>query len=74
MNLCSDKWKEDNFLYKNITIVLIDTLEQCGLKERKLGNTFTADGVNKNGNTVSSSLDHIYLSEDLEKKPQHQNF
>ena len=68
MNLCSDKWKEDNFLYKNIASALIDTLEQCGLKERKLGNTFTADGVNKNGNTVSSSLDHIYLSEDLERK------
>ena len=41
MNLCSDKWKEDNFLYKNISSILIETLDQCGLNERKLGTSYS---------------------------------
>ena len=68
MNLCSDKWKEDNFLYKNISSILIETLDQCGLNERKLGTTFTADGLSKAGSVVTSAIDHIYVSDDLEKK------
>ena len=68
MNLCSEKWKEINYIYKNIANILINTLEQCGLNERKLGTTFTADGLNKNGDVVMSSLDHIYVSSDLERK------
>ena len=68
MNLCSEKWKEVNFIYKNVANMLINTLEQCGLRERELGTTYTADGLNKNGDVVTSAIDHIYVSADLESK------
>ena len=68
MNLCSEKWKEVNYIYKNVSSILINTLEQCGMNERKLGTTFTADGLNKNGEVVMSSIDHIYVSIDMEEK------
>ena len=59
MNFCSEKWKEEKFLYKNIAAGLFETMEQCGLDERKLGITFTADFLSKNGNVMESCLDHI---------------
>ena len=68
MNLCSEKWKEDKFSYKNIANILIETLEQCGLNIRNLGTTFTADGLRADGNVVMSAIDQIYVSDDLEEK------
>ena len=64
-NLCSRVWRNEEYKYKRISEELLDTLNQCGLKEIQLGNTYMADRLSKEGQTISSALDHVYLSTTL---------
>ena len=45
--------------------VLKNSLVENGLICKPLGDTFTSDILQKNGNVATSALDHIYLSESL---------
>ena len=47
---------------------LKSTLTQCGLEKKDLGIMYLADRLNKEGDTISSALDHIYTSTDLKCK------
>ena len=47
--------------------LLKKNLEENGLKVRDIGNTFTSDIIQKNGNIASSAIDHIYVSKELEE-------
>ena len=58
-NLCSEKWGSPNFEYKSIAEELINTLEQCGLKARTMGKTYTADGASPDESIAMTSIDHI---------------
>ena len=64
-NLCSRVWRNEEYKYKRISEELLDTLNQCRLKEIQLGNTYMADRLSKEGQTISSALDHVYLSTTL---------
>ena len=65
-NLCSLKWDSPGFLQRRIAEEIRETLIQCGLVQLPLGITYVADRLNDDGSEITSSLDHIYLSVDLE--------
>ena len=46
---------------------LQDTITQCGLVNIDLGDTYIADRLNKEGQHITSALDHIYMTMSLEK-------
>ena len=58
-NLCSNKWKDLNFLNKKMSIQLIGVLEACGLQIMQTGPTFIADHIHSNGTTTESWIDHV---------------
>ena len=62
-NLCSLKWKDEDFLHKSIADPILKIIEQCGLKEAQLGKTYLGDHVQSNGEIAESGLDHIYVTE-----------
>ena len=62
-NLCSTKWKDPNFVHKNISTPLLNCLDQNGIKIHNVGNTYLADHILKNGTIPESALDHMYYSE-----------
>ena len=62
-NLCSTKWKDPNFVHKNISTPLLNCLDQNGIKIHNVGNTYLADHILKNGTIPESALDHVYYSE-----------
>ena len=66
MNLCSRKWNQDKFKDKRVAEILRSSLEENGLVCRYLGDTFSSDIVQKNGNITTSALDHVYLTEHLD--------
>ena len=65
-NLCSQKWKESNYPHKLIANCLMDTLEQCGLTQKDVGETYLANHTQANGKVASSAIDHIYCSKAME--------
>ena len=64
-NLCSEKWAEPDYVHQILAEEIKSTLALCGLKIAELGQTYLADRLSEQGNTIRSSLDHIYFSEDL---------
>ena len=66
VNMCSTKWKNEDFKLKTVAQELIGTLAQCGLTQVELGHTYLADRLNVMGQPIESSLDHIYISAELE--------
>ena len=69
-NLCNLKWDTQGYSYRKISDELRDTLTQCGLSEKKLGITYTADRLTEDGSEITSALDHVYLSQDLIKNTE----
>ena len=43
MNLNANKWHDAGFLQKNISIPLMECIEQNGLKIEDVGNTYQSD-------------------------------
>ena len=41
--------------------LLKNKIEECGMINLELGETFTSDIVQKNSNIATSALDHIYI-------------
>ena len=66
-NVCASKWNESNFKHKNVAEEIKGSLAQCGMFNFPLGHTYQADRLSKNGETIESSLDHVYLSSNLEE-------
>ena len=66
-NLCSDKWKMDNYNMKSIANPLLECLEQNGLQIQYVGKTYQADHTSADGTVASSALDHVYSSKNIEK-------
>ena len=64
-NLCSKKWKDPEYIHRKIAEEMLDTLDQCGLENIELGDTYLADRLNKEGLPISSALDHVYMSSGL---------
>lgn len=64
-NLCSEKWEEPEYIHQVLAEELKGTLALCGLKIAKLGQTYLADRLTEQGNTIRSALDHIYFSQEL---------
>ena len=67
-NLCSNKWRGEDFDKKNISQPLIQCLEQNGLKIRDIGTTYQSDHIQSNGKIAHTALDHVYTSENLEDR------
>ena len=67
-NLCSDKWFSTDFGNKKVAKSLQCTLERCGLKIAKIGNTFQSDHLKSNGAICESAIDHVYYSADFEHR------
>ena len=64
-NLCSQKWNEPEFANKNVAAILKNMLEQEGLVNLDVGNTYQSDHVQANGKIAISALDHVYCSKNL---------
>ena len=67
-NLCSEKWLEPNYINQDTAEELKSTLALCGLNIAALGKTYMADRLTEQGETISSCLDHVYFSKDLEAR------
>ena len=67
-NLCSEKWKSDKYLKKNISTPLLECLVQSGMKFADIGPTFQADHALPDGRVAESSIDHVYFSESMEEE------
>ena len=61
-NLCSQKWRDPNYTHKLLANFLIDTLDQCGLTQKNVGETYMANNTQANGQVATSAIDHIYCS------------
>ena len=59
VNLCSSKWSDTNYVRKNISTPLLESINQHGLMIANVGPTYQADHVLKDGSTPESSLDHV---------------
>ena len=64
-NLCSTKWNDHDFKLKIVAEEIKSTLAQCGMVNIELGHTYLADRMSKEGLPIQSSLDHIYMSDEL---------
>ena len=64
-NVCASKWNESNFKHKNVAVEIKGSLAQCGMFSVPLGHTYQADRLSENGETIESSLDHVYLSSNI---------
>ena len=49
VNLCTTKWKNEDFTYKTVANILINTLTQQGLEVRDVGPTYYSDHIQRNG-------------------------
>ena len=67
-NLCTKKWKESGFVYKNIYQVLNTTLERNDVRINDVGTTYTSDHLQSNNTFTESSLDHVYNSNSINNK------
>ena len=64
-NLCSNKWRDLNFLNRKIANQLTETLDANGLICIPVGATFLANQCQMSGEFTESWLDHVYHSEDM---------
>ena len=60
-NLDANKWNEEKFLHRKVSIILRDTLEANDMKILKVANH-----VQKNGNIAVSAIDHVYNSSNID--------
>ena len=67
-NLCTEKWSELDYVHQLQAEELKSTLALCGLRIAELGQTYLADRLSEQEETISSSIDHIYFSQDLENR------
>ena len=67
-NLDINKWDDLNFLHKNVSTIIRDTLSQNGISIYFLGDTYVANHAQQNGNIAHSTIDHIYAFT-LPKRP-----
>ena len=67
-NLDSNKWNEEKFLHKKVSTILRDSLDANDIRILKVGNSYLANHVQKNGNIAVSAIDHVYCSSNLEEK------
>ena len=67
-NLCSLKWKEEKYVKNNIAIHFKNAIEQCGLFNQPIGNTYMADHQSANGDVSESAIDHVYHSKGIMEK------
>ena len=67
-NLDANKWRGEKFLHAKVAKVFFNTIEQNGLSILNVGNTYMADHAQKNGKVAESSIDHVYVNEDLKKQ------
>ena len=61
---------ECNFKLKSIADEIKGSLAQSGMFSVPLGHTYQADRLSDNGDPIVSSIDHIYLSANLEDYTQ----
>ena len=59
------KWADPNKKKNNVAECLKNKIEECGLVNLDLGETFTSDIVQKNGKISTSAIDHINISPQL---------
>ena len=65
-NVCALKWSDPNRKTNKVAELLKNKIEECGMINLEIGETFTSDIVQKNGAIASSALDHIYISSRME--------
>ena len=65
MLICAIKWDDPNIKMTETAEELKSSLAQYGLISISLGNTYLADRLDNEGNTIQSALDHIYVSENM---------
>ena len=53
------------FEFHYLNVPLFIWITQCGLLNIELGDTFMADRLNKEGQPITSTLDHIYMIKSL---------
>ena len=68
MNLCSTQWDHPKFTNRYLSEQLRGSLAQNGMKNADLGYTYLADRLSEDGNTIQSSIDHIYYSRKIEER------
>ena len=66
-NLCADSWEEDDYDRKSTSQPLLRCLELNGIQVQKVGATYQADHMSKNGSVAQSALDHVYTSESIKE-------
>ena len=64
-NICAKKWEDPKIKLTETAEELKSSLAQCGLTNIDLGNTYLADRLDNQGNTIQSALDHIYVNDSL---------
>ena len=67
-NLCSIKWNVEKYVKGNIAIHIKNAVEQCGLLNQLIGNTYIADHITQNGEIPESAIDHVYHSKNIKEK------
>ena len=64
-NMCLRKWKEQVFKNKIIEEELQDILNQCGLVNIDMGDTYLENRLVKDCMTIISAIDHLYVSQSM---------
>ena len=67
-NICTNKWNNPQYKHHRVVMELRSGLEQNGMKNIDIGNTYLADNTTQNGKIAESALDHIYMSSGMEEK------
>ena len=67
-NLCCERWNSPTFPHKQVAEEIKDTIAQCGMSLINLGTTYTADRLGVGNQEITSSLDHIYVTNELKTK------
>jgi hypothetical protein len=66
-NLDSLKWESSEYRHYKIAIEMRSSLAQNGMTNMYVGSTFVSDKTDDNGMIAESALDHVYVSQGLEK-------
>ena len=70
LNLCSLKWRKQDYVHKAMADGWINAMDRNGMESIDTGVTYTADQMLKDGSIPQSSLDHIYLSQNLRDRTE----
>ena len=57
-----------NYAKNNIAVLFKHAIEQCGLFNQPIGNTYMADHITNNGQVPESAIDHVYHSNGIKEK------